>query len=134
MNSTSFFDAEIDKRELAREEARAGGELRRSLWGSSEGEQVMVISGTLCEGRNVRDSLEEEGMFPGKGSAELEGAAVGPLALRSESASDDSERSRGEVGMSSSMKSDFSEVPIIIDSSFWDAEVGGLRIRVIRCL
>lgn len=135
MNSTSFFDAEIDRRGLARGEAQGGGEPGRSLWGGSEGEQVMVIPGTECEVLDVRDSLEEEeteGMISGKGSAERGGAAVEPLALRRESACSDSEKSRGEVGMSSSMKSGFSEGPII-DSSFWDAEARGLRIRVIRC-
>lgn len=94
-----------------------------------------MIPGTECEGRKVRESLEEEeteGMISGKGSAERGGAAVGPLALRRELASDDSDKSRGEVGMSSLMKSCFSEGPII-DSSFWDAEARGLRIRVIRC-
>ena len=130
MNSTSFFDAEIDRRELARGEAQGGGEPGRSLWGGSEGEQVMVIPGTEYEVRDARDSLEEE--EAGKGSAERGGAAVEPLALRREPACSDSEKSRGEVGMSSSMKSGFSEGPII-DSRFWDAEVRGLRIRVIRC-
>src|SRR5216683_5567214 len=59
INSTSFFDAAADRPCLRRGESQGGGEIGRSLWREdAEGELVIVISGTGCEGRNVRDELE----------------------------------------------------------------------------
>jgi hypothetical protein len=97
------------------------------LWGGSEGEQVIVISGTRFEGRDVSDPLmleveETEDVIPGKDiissdTVERGGAAAGVLDLRRDSASGESDKSRGEVGMSSSRMSGFSKCPII-DSRF----------------
>jgi hypothetical protein len=105
------------------------------LWREdAEGELVIVISGTGCEGWNVRDELEEqetEGAMSGKGIISDDniecGEAVEPLARKRELASDDSDKRRGEVGMLSSIKSGFSE-GAIIDSGPWDPDARGLRI------
>jgi hypothetical protein len=124
INSTSFLDAGADRRDLGRGETEGGGEVGRLLREGPDEELVIVIAGTGCEGWNVRDELEEEesesvisgrGIIPGD-SVEHEGA-VGTPVLRRDLASDDSDKRRGEVGMSSSMKSGFSE-GTTIDSSF----------------
>ena len=109
INSTSFFDAEADRRDLECGEREVGGGVGRSLWEVSEGgEQVIVIDGTRCEGWKVRDEFEEEesekvisgkGIIPGD-SVEREGV-VGALGPRRDLASDDRVKRRGEVGMSS---------------------------------
>ena len=59
------------------------------------------------------------------------GGAVEAIAHGRDSASDGSDKRRGELGMSSWMKSGFSE-PITMESSLWDPEALGLRIQVIR--
>jgi len=108
INSTTFLDAEADRRVLGCGETEGGGEVGRPLREGPDGEQVIVMAGTGCEGWNVRDELEEEesesvisgrGIIPGD-SVEHEGA-VGALVLRRYLASDDSDKRRGEVGMSS---------------------------------
>lgn len=98
---------------------------------------MIVIAGTGREGWNVRDELEEEeseSVISGRGnisgdsaSAEREGA-VEALVPRRAFASGDSDKKRGEFGMSSSMKSGFSE-----GTTIWDLNARGLRVRVIRC-
>ena len=97
----------------------------------------MVIAGTGREGWNVRDELEEEeseSVISGRGnisgdsaSVEREGE-VEALVPKRAFASGDSDKKRGEFGMSSSMKSGFSE-----GTTIWDLNARGLRVRVIRC-
>ena len=81
------------------------------------------------------DELEEEeieGVIFGKGiileDSVGKGAVGGAIALNRVSSSD---KRKGELGMSSWMKSGFSE-PITMVSSLWDLEARGLRIQVIR--
>lgn len=84
----------------------------------------------------MRDELEEEeieGVIVGKGiiledsvGKEAVGGAIAPNRVSS------SDKRKGELGMSSWMKSGFSE-PITMVSSLWDPEaLRGLRIQLIR--